>query len=74
MLVMSKRKKVSGKHSTPRKPVQFPEDWLQVLKELAAERPMPAVWLLVELLKAHAETKGRKNLPPVPWAIEKGSP
>lgn len=62
-----KKKKVSGKHSAPRKPVQFPADWLKVAQELAMDRPMPTVWLLVELVKREAEAKGKKNLPPLPW-------
>jgi len=69
MQCMSKNKKVSGKHSTPRKPVQFPEDWLKVARTLAADRPTPVVWLLVELVKREAEAKGVKNLPPLPWAV-----
>lgn len=65
-----KKKKASGKHSAPRKPVQFPEDWLRVAKELALDRPMPTVWLLVELVKREAEAKGKKNLPPLPWLAD----
>jgi hypothetical protein len=69
MIGMAKRKSTSGKHSTPRKPVQVPEDWLKVIRGLAADRPMPAVWLIIEWAKQAAEAAGRKNLPPVPWAV-----
>jgi hypothetical protein len=65
-------KKVSGKHSAPRKAVQLPEEWLKVAKEMASDRPMPVVWLLVELVKAEAERQGRKDLPPTPWDPPKG--
>lgn len=63
------KKKVSGKHSTPRKPVQLPADWLRVAQELAAERPTPVMWFLVEMIREKAEAAGRKDLPPVPWQL-----
>lgn len=66
---MAKRKKTSGQHSTPRKPVQIPADWLRVIKSLAAKRPAPAVWLIIEWTKREAEAAGMENLPPVPWAV-----
>ncbi len=67
MSSMAKYKKVSGKHSTPRQPVQIPVDWLKVARDLAEDRPMPVVWLLVELVKREAEAKGKTDLPPLPW-------
>lgn len=67
MLVMSKNKKTSGKHAAPRKPVQLPEAYLKLAQELAEERPMPVMWLLVELIRGYAESKGRKDLPTPPW-------
>lgn len=63
------KKKVSGKHSTPRKTIQIPADWVRVAQELAAERPMPVMWLIVELLKKEAEDRKRSDLPPVPWVL-----
>lgn len=68
MLVMAKRKKVSGEHKAARKPVQLPADWLEVAKRLAQERPMPMNWLLVELIKREAESRGKTDLPPLPWS------
>lgn len=65
------KKKQSGKHLTPRRPVQFPTDWLKVARELAEERPMPLMWLLVELVRREAEAKGKQNLPPLPWVTPK---
>jgi hypothetical protein len=69
MICMAKRKKQSGEHSTPRKPVQIPANWLKVAKTLAATRPAPVVWYLIELVKRDAEAAGIKDLPPVPWAV-----
>ncbi len=69
MMPCMKKKKVSGKHATPRKTVQLPQDWLRLAQELAAERPMPVMWLLIDLLKREAEAKGKKALPPLPWAV-----
>jgi len=66
---MPKRKK-SGRHATPRKPVQFPADWLDVARRRAvAERPVPLVYYLIELIKKDAEAAGDTDLPPVPWAL-----
>lgn len=70
MHVMAKKKKVSGKHLVKRRTVQIPEDWLRVAQELAAARPLPVMWLLVELLRQEAEAKGKADLPPTPWAIQ----
>lgn len=66
---MAKRKTTSGKHSTPRKPVQIPADWLRVIKELAAKRPAPALWLIIEWAEREAKSAGLKDLPVVPWAV-----
>lgn len=65
MLGMGKKK--SGKHSAPRKPVQFPSDWLAVAHQLAKSRPIPTVWFLVQLVQREALEQGIKNLPPMPW-------
>ena len=69
---MGKNKKVSGQHVSPRKTVQFPEDWFRVAQELASARPMPVAWLLIELVKTEAESKGKKPLPAVPWQLPPG--
>ena len=63
------KKKVSGLHVAPRKTVQVPADWLKVAQELAAARPMPVAWLLIEMVKREAEAKGLKNMPSVPWQL-----
>jgi hypothetical protein len=70
MSVMSKKKTkpTGGKHSTPRKPVQFPVDWLTVAKKVAAKQKMPVVWLMIELVKERAEKLSIEGeLPAVPW-------
>jgi hypothetical protein len=65
---MAKRK--SGEHKTPRRPIQFPMDWFEVAQQLAAKRPTPTVWYLVQLVKADAEAQGIKKLPKTPWEKE----
>lgn len=67
MQCMAKKKKQSGEHVAPRKPVQLPADWLKLAQEMAAKRPMPVMWLIVELIKQKAEAEGRTDLPPTPW-------
>lgn len=66
------KKKVSGKHSTPRKTVQIPVDWLRVAQEIAAEGPTPVMWYLIDLIRKDAEAKGRKAIPPLPWQVSPG--
>lgn len=65
-----RKKKTSGEHQTKRQPVQVPKDWLRVIKSLAAKRPCPAVWLIIEWAKREAEAAGLTDLPAVPWAVE----
>lgn len=69
MLCMANKKKVSGKHQTPRRAVQLPDEWVKVAKELASDRPMPVMWYLVELIQRDAEAKKKADLPPLPWKL-----
>lgn len=70
MIVMSKKKPpTGGKHTTPRKPVQFPAEWLAVARRMAATRPTPVVWYMIELIRKDAEAAGVTDLPPTPWAV-----
>lgn len=71
MISCMKKKKPGQDRPTPRKTVQIPQDWLRVIQEMAAARPMPVMWLLVEWAKREAEAKGKKDLPPVPWDLPK---
>jgi hypothetical protein len=64
------KKKARGEHATPRQPVQVPTDWLRVIRTLAARRPCPALWLIIEWAKREAEAAGLTDLPPVPWAVD----
>lgn len=64
-----KKKKVSGEHKTPRKTVQIPEDWLRFAQRMAARRPLPVMWLLIELLRKEGESSGEKDIPITPWAL-----
>jgi hypothetical protein len=64
--VMAKKKQ-SGKHRVPRKPVQIPVPWLQLARLMAAKRRQPTVWYLLGLLAEQA-TKDGETLPSyVPW-------
>jgi hypothetical protein len=75
MSFMAKNKKTGGKHSTPRKPVQFPTDWLAIARKLAAAKKMPVLWVLIELVESEARTFGLEDLPPPPWGEDrKGNP
>lgn len=65
MIRMGKKK--SGERATPRQPVQVPTDWLRIAKAMAAKRPAPVVWYLIELVKRDAEAAGLTDLPPTPW-------
>lgn len=62
-----------GKGANPGVPVQLPAAWLALAKELAADRPMPVAWLLIELIRKDAETRGCKNLPLSPWQKRGGA-
>lgn len=73
MQCMAKKKKVSGKHQTPRKPVQIPEDWYALLKRRATAKSFGiVVYYLIELVKKEAEEAGDDDIPPVPWAAPEG--
>lgn len=64
------KKRASGKHTTPRKNVQIPEDWYWVAKKRSvAERPVSLIYYLIELIKKDAEDAGMKDLPHVPWEM-----
>ena len=71
MLGMTKKKPTGGKHTSPRKPVQLPADWLAVAQEIASERMTTAGWFIVDLIRREAEAAGRKKLPPLPWLATK---
>jgi hypothetical protein len=64
-----RNKNRSGKHKTPRVALQVPEDWCDVLEELAAAQRMPRVWLLIDMIRAAAVAAGKDaaTLPPMPW-------
>jgi hypothetical protein len=65
---MAKHKSTSGRHATPRSPVQIPADWMAVIRQLAAARPAPAVWLIIELVEREAKAAGIAGLPSTPWS------
>lgn len=66
--VMSRpRKQSGGQHKTERVSVGIPAPWHRVMRQLAAKRRRPVVWLLIELAMAEAEREGIENLPSAPW-------
>lgn len=69
MIPCMKKKKPSGQHKAPRKTVQIPQEWLRVAQEMATERQTPVTWLLIDLIKREAESKGKKSLPVPPWVV-----
>ena len=66
-LRMGKKKPKGGKHSTPRTPVQFPDEWLAVARARARDNQQPVLWFLIRLIKADAEANGITELPKPPW-------
>lgn len=74
MLGMGKKKKpAGGKHTTPRRAIQFPEDWFLVAQALASEgKAQPTTWYLIDLIRKDAEEKGYRPVPLLPWAQPKG--
>jgi hypothetical protein len=52
----------------PRKPIQLPDAWADLAKELANKRRQPTVWLLLELLAELAKKEGLKP-PKAPWEM-----
>jgi hypothetical protein len=66
MITMSKKKQNSGKHSAPRRAVQFPAAWIEAAEQEASTRPAPVMWYIVELIKKDLEAKGKRT-PPTPW-------
>ncbi len=67
MLLMAKKKPTGGKHTTPRRPIQMPADWHAIVKKIAVQQRRPAMWVLIEMVKAKAEEMGIPDLPPGPW-------
>ncbi len=67
MLCMASKKKTSGKHQVERSTIQLPKEWTELAKRLAKRRPLPTMWLIVELLRKEAEAMKEPNVPPVPW-------
>lgn len=63
---MAKKGGKRGKHTTPRKPIQIPEDWLNLARALAAKNKQPTLWYLLGLLAAAAEAAEMPH-PKPPW-------
>lgn len=63
---MAKKKPTGGKHLTPRKAIQMPEDWYAVARKRANERAQPVMWYLITLIEADAKAAG-DAVPKLPW-------
>ena len=61
-----KKKTTSGKHSTPRKPIQVPVNWLRVGHALAKLDEKPLLWYVLKRWAEEAKEKGIE-CPPLPW-------
>lgn len=60
------KKKVSGKHKTPRQPMQIPIEWVVVARKAAAKRKQPVMWYLLSLIGEDA-IKDDIKPPKYPW-------
>ena len=63
----AKKPKVSGKHQSPRHPVNLPGDWGALAAKLARQDRQTLVWWLVDLIHQKALAKGETKLPRLPW-------
>jgi hypothetical protein len=61
------KKPTGGQHKTPRKPIQVPEEWLQVARKLASKRAQPTLWLIIQLLADLADKEGIERPKFFPW-------
>lgn len=68
MPVMSKPKKQSGKHKTPRRTYHFPAEWSVLIRRIAASKKTHATWWMIELVQAEAEKLGFE-CPSPPWEL-----
>ena len=68
MAVMRKSKRpTGGKHTTARKTMQVPVDWLNVIRRRASGKEQPALWYVISLVRADCLADGEGDLPPLPW-------
>lgn len=64
--LMAKKRK-GGQHKTPRQPIQFPKDWLAIVRQMAERRRQPMLWVLISLVEQGAKADKITPLPPMPW-------
>lgn len=69
MLLMAKKN--PDRHKKPRKGIQMPQEWYEVAEGLAADRQMPVLWMMIDMLQKAASAAGRADLPDVPWTPKK---
>ena len=61
-----RRGRPSGKHTTVRKPIQIPVEWLKVGHELAKRNEKPLVWYVIKRWAEEAKSLGI-DIPSLPW-------
>lgn len=66
---MGKKKSAGGKHTTPRRAFQIPEEWFVVAHTGARRRGQPASWWIVAAIQEKAEREGVEPLPALPWLV-----
>lgn len=47
--------------------ISFPRSWMGIINALAAKKRRPALWVVIELIKAEAEKEGITHFPTAPW-------
>lgn len=65
------KKRDADRHKTPRKPVLYPADWLEVAHEMADADEKPTLWFLIGLIRKEATARGKTELPALPWERKK---
>lgn len=50
-----------------RVPISFPKSWMAIINALAHKKRRPAMWVVIELIKAEAEKEGISQFPSAPW-------
>lgn len=50
-----------------RSAIFVPRSWAKVMNQLRAEKKMPALWLVIDMMIERANAVGIKNLPKAPW-------
>jgi hypothetical protein len=63
---MPRPKKANG-DGRKRTPVQFPDQWLALVRRCAAKERQPTLWFLLSLVDEWAKANGFDQRPALPW-------